>query len=887
MGEGERVTRRGFEAFPDASRFEIAEAMSAYDGARIAEALMGAVQAALSPSVALGFIVEPDNEVDVRQFVVDPAWEWWAEECSDFSWIEPLLARGAENGASIIGPPVESASQIAAVMDLGAGRVVYFLIVGVYEDPEKARRRLASIAGEAGTASQLIARSNERAADLAAHRERERLSRDLHDSLSQSLWSLSMLSETADSMIDPDDPLHAVIRQIADISLSSQEEMRGLLINLRSAEPSQDSAVSVLEALVADFCAGNDVEVVASIADADLDADTIMALRRIAEEALNNVERHASASKVAVLFDAEPVLTLRIADDGHGFDAKPVTGHLGLRVMSERAAEIDFEFDLASSPGDGTVVTVSKDLAAARSRPWSRPPPELPSKRSAFVFLVASIVCAAVALCSLFASGRYQARVESAQADLDVLAVLEQRVLVSRASADEATARIFAGVGMATAQDVATATTERSVAMSDAQRIAEPIADMGTVSGQYALLFLDTLSWAAQTDPGDQRLDQLYTEVDRMEGPGVQPTFAATTPMHSLGNLAGLNRVLTFNALEVITARYAMDPDAFETSDPIRSFFESYIEVVERNGGFFGPDSSMPFRSGVIPMSISMVHEGPAVDELNRIVVNAGLWEDDQWLQQWSLTSPPPPTSLESYVQRFTQASDDGRKLVDARFAFRSSELADEQESDGRRSQLFRLFALAMVVPALVALGCAVRNARRRHRATVEARTVDALTGLANREVLETEVVPMLRHPALSHHAMITLDMDRFALVNEVHGEEFGDWMLEVVAVGLQAVADHSPRMRGTAVRLGSDEFLVCLHSSAPIPADLADRAMNRLRSTLISAPDGKIVRCNFSYGVVFAEGSPLLGSLMTACDLALYEDKARSEVSRATGSRR
>lgn len=878
--EGGRLIREGsIQPLSAGARAVIANALATLDGEHVADALAAAVESVLSPRLMAGFEINDDRSIEMRQFKVDPIWDSTGI-VPDFGWLEELLVPDVRNGASLTGPPLNGATQIAAVMRVDDRRLGCLVIAGDYQNVELARQRLADIARQAGVSSQALKRSNERAADVAARRERERLSRDLHDSLSQSLWSLSMLSETADSMIAPDDPLHAVIRQIAEISLTSQEEMRALLINLRSAEPSRETIAGVLELLAEEFRQSNNVEVVASIADVDLDAETVMALRRIAEEALNNISRHARASSVLIVLDAQPVLTLRIADDGEGFDPKPLKGHLGTRIMAERAEQIGFDFDLTSVPGLGTIVSASADLSAAPPLPIKLPEPKQPSKQRALLFASCGLLMMALALASLFVGRSYDQSARQAQDDLEALTVLHASIESRQASADEASARILQGVSQATTNDVARAVADRSAAIADSRRRVEPIADPDTLAGQYALQVLDSLAGANALVPGGRRLDQLYTDVDESFGPTAQAGVEATTPLHSLGSLSRFDDVLTFSLLESVVARYAMDPALYTPPSSVRVFFEEYAEVIRGRAGFFGPEASMPFSNGDMPTSGAVVHEREAVAEFNRIVVDQQLWADDLWLREWTEKSGPPPTDLASYVERMQSAIDEGRAVLSERFEARRSLLADHRESDRYRSQLGRLAAglCAAIGLAFVVL---VVAAKRRQRLVAEAnRLVDPLTGLGNRESLDTVVVPLLADPMHTHHALITLDLDRFRFLSDVHGQAFGDRMLQVVGIGLDNLVHMRSTVEGSVLRIDHDEFLVSLHSGSPIPDLLTDVAMRRIRSSLLSAPDGTLVRCGFSFGVVHAEGSPELEPLMTACNLAMCEDKARLDSS-------
>lgn len=854
----------------------VAHAISSLDGDRVADALVDAVQRLLSPRMLAGFIVEVGQPVELRRFVIDQELEQRLESPPDFGWLEPLLGRHVTNGASVIGPRWQGMSQIAAVMTAGEDRLSYFVIAGDFSNSEAARTQLAAIAREAGQSSQAMRLGAERVADVAALRERERLSRDLHDSLSQSLWSLSMLSETAGSMTNPDDPLHEVVRQIAEISLTSQEEMRSLLINLRTADPSQETVAGALETVVREFRASHDVEVVVSIADADLNAATVMAFRRIAEEALNNVGRHAGASGVIVIFGVLPVVSLRVADNGRGFDAKPLEGHLGLRIMEERAKEIDAAFDVTSTPGIGTIVTASPDLA--RVGPFPARPGRVvpPSMRRAFRYLVAGVLTVALSGGLLFASSRERSDAAGVQTELDVAMVTSERVTISRASADEAIARILEGVGVGTGDDVERATAARTVAVEDAARSIEPMARSGSVSGESSLRLLGTLSRVAGPDElDDDYIDRLLYEVDNIDRPEIAATPESVTPIHSLGNLAAMDQAVTFSLMESVVVRYARDSDAFDPPAMVRDYFEFVAEFVAEDGGYFGPNPGDPLRRGYIATDIAEIHEGEALQELSSVIARASLWEDDQWVRSWPEESGPAPTSLIEYVERSRTASAAVRGIVDERFDARQMILTSSRDAHNRSALLLAVAALGLLLAGLVLLARSLRTVLQRSRAMAIDSTIDPLTGIGNRKLLDVEVAPRLSDPALRHHVMVTLDMDRFKFINDAHGHGFGDRMLEVVGAGLSATSQHIEGVVGTAIRIGGDEFLVSFHSENTIAVERVHRVLERLRTTLLSADDGTLVRCSFSYGLVAAEGSPDLRSLMASSDLAAYEEKA------------
>ena len=104
-------------------------------------------------------------------------------------------------------------------------------------------------------------------------------------------------------------------------------------------------------------------------ADRELPADVTMTLYRIAQEALNNVVKHAEATRVDImLLNQSDRVAIRIRDDGRGFDPQAIpVGHLGIRIMAERAQKIGADFQVQSQPGRGTEVSVTWPTPTGRT----------------------------------------------------------------------------------------------------------------------------------------------------------------------------------------------------------------------------------------------------------------------------------------------------------------------------------------------------------------------------------------------------------------------------------------------------------------------------------------------------------------------------------------
>jgi signal transduction histidine kinase len=201
--------------------------------------------------------------------------------------------------------------------------------------------------------------------------ERARIARDLHDSVSQTLYAISLTASRALSLLEQDERLDVqhVIDDVLRLANSGQTELRALLTDMRSEASASAGLTEALRALVADMSTRHDLDVRLSLGNerqANLPAATRDALLMICREALHNVVRHSRADRVELVLEVGTnSIVLVITDNGRGFDpARPRTGHFGLQSMRERAAAIGATLDLASSPGVGTQVRVCLPRAA-------------------------------------------------------------------------------------------------------------------------------------------------------------------------------------------------------------------------------------------------------------------------------------------------------------------------------------------------------------------------------------------------------------------------------------------------------------------------------------------------------------------------------------------
>jgi signal transduction histidine kinase len=197
--------------------------------------------------------------------------------------------------------------------------------------------------------------------------ERSRISRELHDSISQHLFSLTLLSGGLQRALPPDSPLQAQIGLLSDTVATAIHEMRALVLDLHPSALTDKGLGPALEDLCASYRARLGMEVTARVEPVQLDAARQHAVLRVAQEAMANAARHADASTVRLELRAiAGGAVLEVADDGCGFDtslASGPAGGVGLRLMRERLAELGGELAVDSRPGSGTTVRANLHVA--------------------------------------------------------------------------------------------------------------------------------------------------------------------------------------------------------------------------------------------------------------------------------------------------------------------------------------------------------------------------------------------------------------------------------------------------------------------------------------------------------------------------------------------
>jgi len=200
--------------------------------------------------------------------------------------------------------------------------------------------------------------------EQAVSAERSRLARDLHDSVTQSLYSVNLYAEAAVRLLQTGDSTTAAshLRELRDTAQEALAEMRLLVFELRPPALEREGLVAALQArlMAVERRAGLETQFAADLVGR-LPPAVEEGLYRIAQEALNNALKHAHAHLITVsVTQQERMVVLRIGDDGAGFDpaAARERGGLGLKAMQERAAKLGGRVVVNSEPGKGTQIVV-------------------------------------------------------------------------------------------------------------------------------------------------------------------------------------------------------------------------------------------------------------------------------------------------------------------------------------------------------------------------------------------------------------------------------------------------------------------------------------------------------------------------------------------------
>ncbi|MFS8204612.1 GAF domain-containing sensor histidine kinase [Streptomyces sp. CWNU-52B] len=284
----------------------------------------------------------PQRLADVRK---DPRFEGWPAAHPDMS--------------DFLGLPVRDGDEVLGALFLANKNCAKPEgTCGFTEEDEDLLGILAQHAAIALTNARLYERSRE----LTIAEERSRLAHELHDAVSQKLFSLRLTAQAAAALVDRD-PGRAKgeLQQVAALAAEAAEELRAAVVELRPAALDEDGLVATLRTQIQVLDRAHSARVTFdSHGVRALPAAQEEAMLRVAQEALHNALRHSGAARVDVtLARRGPGAVLRVGDDGGGFEpgmTRRAGRHLGLVSMRDRTNGVGGTLTVQSAPGKGTMI---------------------------------------------------------------------------------------------------------------------------------------------------------------------------------------------------------------------------------------------------------------------------------------------------------------------------------------------------------------------------------------------------------------------------------------------------------------------------------------------------------------------------------------------------
>lgn len=299
-----------------------------------------------------------ERAIQLRQVVRDP----------DLT-ADPAAPAAASCGGSPFGALL--AAPIILQDEVYGGAVLYYSRPHSFSDEDV---ELATVLSNQIAQAVENAELREQIAEAAATAERNRLARDLHDSVTQALFSASLVAETLPRVWQRDpDEAKAGLEELRDLTQGALAEMRSLLLELRPSAVLECRLDDLLVELSRAITSRAQLPVVTKLTTSPaLPPDVQVAFYRVAQEALNNAVKHAEASELTVSLEVNPPVTgqqedgwqgqveLRVSDDGRGFQADSTpASHFGLGIIRERAQAIGASLSIETQVDEGTDVILA------------------------------------------------------------------------------------------------------------------------------------------------------------------------------------------------------------------------------------------------------------------------------------------------------------------------------------------------------------------------------------------------------------------------------------------------------------------------------------------------------------------------------------------------
>lgn len=280
-----------------------------------------------------------------------------------FAWLGILIAATAVGMVIQFGLP----EALSFILLYSAALVFVAFFVVIVQQANESRRRSEELLIQLQSAHEELQAYANQAEELAIANERTRLARDLHDSVAQTLYGLTLQSEAASRQLSAGhtEAAQAYLKRIQGDAQQTLQETRLLIFELRPPVLESRGLAGALRERLDTVEARGGVELHLDLSEVrGLPPQVETGLYRVAQEALNNVARHAGATELTVrLGQSAEAVTLEITDNGCGFDRGAVVpGSLGLLGLEERVQQMNGRLAIDSTPGAGTTICVEVPL---------------------------------------------------------------------------------------------------------------------------------------------------------------------------------------------------------------------------------------------------------------------------------------------------------------------------------------------------------------------------------------------------------------------------------------------------------------------------------------------------------------------------------------------
>ena len=245
-----------------------------------------------------------------------------------------------------------------------AGNVFYGFYAQATRVAQTTRAENLNLAREVQDANQKLQEYSNQVERLVVTRERNRLARDLHDSVTQTVFSMTLTTQSAALLLERDPvKVESQLERLSQLARNALSEMQLLISELKPDEAGGEGLAGTLKRYLADGHFSEDLSISLDVqGEQRLTVAEEQNLFHIIQEALNNIVKHAQTSTARIRLHLADPMWIEVEDDGRGFDLEQVQsrGRVGLFSMRERADEVRWDLQIITSLGNGTRIRVEK-----------------------------------------------------------------------------------------------------------------------------------------------------------------------------------------------------------------------------------------------------------------------------------------------------------------------------------------------------------------------------------------------------------------------------------------------------------------------------------------------------------------------------------------------